>query len=283
MSSSTDSDTVSAYSRFGAQEYEDPANRQFLYGAMTVEFLNTISLRPDDRVVVDLGAGTGFVFEELGDQFRGGNRKGVGIEPAAGMRAIAEEKFAGDKAFSIRAGSFEQIPMPDHSADTIISTLALHWVKALPPAAAEMDRVLRDDGRLRVLMIEKSDGAEFKKAIVRALRRHLSFKQIMKTATLVQRVDENDVIAELAALAPRFDIRARTVRRLVHGTFEQHMKWWTARSAPVIHEVEDKPQFMDDLRREMEATETADGIPFDASFLWIEADSNMTNGGGNRG
>ena len=99
MSSSTDSDTVSAYSRFGAQEYEDPANRQFLYGAMTVEFLNTISLRPDDRVVVDLGAGTGFVFEELGDQFRGGDRKGVGIEPAAGMRAIAEEKFAGDKAF----------------------------------------------------------------------------------------------------------------------------------------------------------------------------------------
>ena len=272
MSSRTDSDTVSAYSEFGAQEYEDPANRQFLYGAMTVEFLKSVALRPDDRTVVDLGAGTGFVFDELGDQFRDARRKGIGIEPAEGMRAIAEEKFAGSEVFSFRPGSFEHIPLPDRSADTIISTLALHWVKSLPEAATEMDRILRDQGQLRILMIEKSDGAEFKKAIVRALKGHLSFKQIMKTATLVQRVDEADLIAGLAALAPRFNIRATTVRRVVHGNFEQHMKWWTARSAPVIHEVEDKPQFMDDLRREMEATETEEGIPFDASFLWIEGD-----------
>ncbi len=273
MSSPTELNTVSAYSNFGAQEYEDPANRQFLYGAMTVEFLNSVSLQPEDQLVADLGAGTGFGFDELADQFKGGTCKGVGIEPADGMREIGAEKFSASDTFSFQPGSFESIPLPDRSTDLIVSTLALHWVKSMEPAGVEMNRILKDTGRLRILMIEKSDGANFKKAIVKALKKHLTFKQIMKTVTLVQRVDEAELIAGLGALSERFNLRARTVRHVVHGDFEQHMKWWTARSAPVIHEVEDKPQFMKDLREEMEATETKDGIPFDASFLWIEADS----------
>ena len=154
----------------------------------------------------------------------------------------------------------------------IISTLALHWVKSLEVAAAEMNRVLRDGGRLRILMIEKDDGAKFKKAIVAALKHHLSFKQIMQTATLVQRVNEAQLLTQFAPLAGRFDIRTRNVRKVVYGSFDDHMKWWTARSAPVILEVADKVGFMVDLRRELEATQMDQGIPFDASFLWIEAD-----------
>ena len=103
MSSRTDSDTVSAYSEFGAQEYEDPANRQFLYGAMTVEFLKSVALRPDDRTVVDLGAGTGFVFDELGDQFRDARRKGIGIEPAEGMPRYCRGKVCRQRGFLVSA------------------------------------------------------------------------------------------------------------------------------------------------------------------------------------
>lgn len=263
--------TITAYSQSGADEYEDEANRQFLYGAVTVDFLKNITLSPTDRVVLDAGAGTGFGFDELRDQFEVHDLTGVGVEPAKGMRDIAAEKYADDKRFDIVDGSFESFPVADKSVDLIISTLALHWVKSLEVAAVEMNRVLRDGGRLRILMIEKDDGANFKKAIVEALKRHLSFKQIMKTATLVQRVNEVQLTDRFAPLAERFDIRTRNVRKVVYGSFEDHMKWWTARSTPVILEVEDKPAFMEDLRRELEATRTDQGIPFDASFLWIEA------------
>ncbi len=263
--------TVTAYSQSGADEYEDEANRQFLYGAVTVDFLRNITLSSADGVVLDAGAGTGFGFDELRDQFEAHDLTGIGVEPAKGMRDIAAEKYAGDKRFEMVEGSFENFPVADRSVDLIISTLALHWVKSLEGAATEMNRVLRDGGRLHILMIEKDDGARFKKAIVEALKLHLTFKQIMNTATLVQRVNEAQLTARFAPLAERFDIRTRNVRKVVYGSFDEHMKWWLARSAPVIFEVADKAGFMEDLRRELEATRTEQGIPFDASFLWIEA------------
>jgi hypothetical protein len=49
------------------------------------------------------------------------------------------------------------------------------------------------------------------------------------------------------------------------------MKWWKARSTPVIAEVEDKEAFMNDLRVELEKMTTPDGIPFDTAYLYITA------------
>ena len=48
------------------------------------------------------------------------------------------------------------------------------------------------------------------------------------------------------------------------------MKWWKARSTPVIAEVEDKDTFMDNLRVELEKTRKDEGIPFDSAYLWIK-------------
>jgi ubiquinone/menaquinone biosynthesis C-methylase UbiE len=264
--------TITAYSQSGADEYEDEANRQFLYGAVTVDFLRNITLTSADQVVLDAGAGTGFAFDELKDQFEAHDLKGIGVEPAKGMRDIAAQKYAGNDRFEMFEGSFEHFPVADRSVDMIVSTLALHWVKSLEVAATEMNRVLRDGGQLRILMIEKDDGAQFKKAIVAALKNHLTFRQVMATATLVQRVNEAQLVARFAPLAERFNIRTKNVRKVVYGSFDDHMKWWTARSAPVILEVADKARFMVDLQHELEATQTDQGIPFDASFLWIEAD-----------
>jgi ubiquinone/menaquinone biosynthesis C-methylase UbiE len=53
--------------------------------------------------------------------------------------------------------------MEPKSADKIISTLALHWVKSLDAAAMELRRVLMDDGSLDILMIARDDGATFKR------------------------------------------------------------------------------------------------------------------------
>ena len=95
-----------------------------------------------------------------------------------------------------------------------------------------MRRVLRDDGYLDILMIAKDDGAEFKKSIVAALKKHLSFKQIMGTANLVQRARADQVYSAFSAFDEGYNIVVEEYRDVVYGTFDEHMKWWSARSTP---------------------------------------------------
>ena len=262
--------TVTAYSRHGSSAYEDPMNKNFLYGEITTQFLDQIEFPDKVKSVLDIGCGTGFVFDHLYDTFKGKNLRGIGIEPAKGMLDIAIEKYGEDPLFSFAEGAFETIPLPDRSVDKIISTLALHWVKALDVAAQEMRRVLRNNGSLDILMIARDDGAKFKKSIVNAQRKHLTFSQIMKTATLVQRAVEKDMDRAFACFKDAgFDVRFEQHRDVVYGTFDNHMKWWTARSTPVIAEVADKKAFMSDLRDELEKTRTSKGIPFDTAYFWI--------------
>jgi ubiquinone/menaquinone biosynthesis C-methylase UbiE len=263
--------TVSSYSTRGSKVYEDPMNKNFLYGDITVRFLEQISFQPDDRVVLDIGCGTGFGFDELYGQFQERGMRGIGIEPAGGMLEIAFDKYQNEEMFSFDSGSFEKIPLQDSSVDKIISTLALHWVKSLEAAAAEMRRVLKDTGSLDILMIAKDDGAHFKKAIVNALRNHLTFSQIMDTAMLVQRVTPEQVKTAFSPFDDCFNIEVQKFNDIVHGTFDEHMKWWKARSSPVIAEVEDKNRFMVDLREELGKIGTDKGIPFDTAYYWITA------------
>ena len=271
LTSGVNESTVSSYSERGSRAYEDPMNKNFLYGDITVRFLEGIEFAPGVRRVLDIGCGTGFGFDVLHDTFVARDMTGVGIEPAAGMLEIACDKYQHDDRFEIRDGSFEQIPLADRTVDKIISTLALHWVKSLEVAAQEMRRVLNDGGSLDILMIAKDDGAQFKKAIVSAQKKHLTFAQIMKTATLVQRVTTEQVIQAFSPFEDSFEMVVEEFNDVVYGEFEDHMKWWTARSTPVIAEVEDKDRFMNDLREELEKTRTGKGIPFDTAYFGITA------------
>lgn len=262
--------TVLAYSRHGSSAYEDPMNKNFLYGKITTRFLDQVKFSDDVESVLDIGCGTGFGFDHLYDTFKNNGLKGIGVEPAKGMLDIAVEKYGNDPLFSFSEGSFESIPLEDRSVDKIISTLALHWVKSLDAAAQELRRVLRDNGSLDILMIARDDGANFKKAIVNAQKKHLTFGQIMKSATLVQRATEKSLAESFACFKNEgYDVKFEQHRDIVYGTFDEHMKWWTARSSPVIAEVVDKGAFMSDLQEELEKTTTAQGIPFDTAYFWI--------------
>ena len=266
----TTENTISSYSQRGSGVYEDPMNKNFLYGSITREFIKQISLRPNDREILDIGAGTGFIFDEMHKILKSKEMKAVGVEPAEGMRKIALSKYKDKNNYSFIDGSFENIPLEDKSIDRIVSTLALHWVNSLEVAAKEMRRVLRNDGCLDILMIARDDGAEFKKYIVNALKKQLTFAQIMKTAVLVQRVKEKEIKKYFSPFFRGFDINVQEFNGTVYGSFDEHMKWWKARSSPVIAEVQDKARFMVDLREELSKIETGKGIPFDLAYLWIK-------------
>ncbi len=262
-------DTVGSYSTFGALAYEEPLNKRFLYGDITTRFVDQIPFAAADHTVLDIGCGTGFVFDHTATRFAALGIRGIGVEPAPGMLDIARAKYQGNPRYTFAAGSFENLPVPDASVDRIVSTLALHWVKSVPVAAVEMRRVLRPQGAADLLMIARDDGARFKRAVVAAQRRHLSFAQIMATAGLVQRLTPKEVVAAFAPFAGGFTVEVRQFDEVVFGTFEQHMAWWLARSSPVIAAVADRAGFMADLRTELSRLGTETGIPFDTSYLWI--------------
>ena len=259
--------TILSYSDKGARYYEAQLKENLAYGNLTVDFLNKISFAPGIKNVLDIGCGTGFAFDVLDYKLSGMNIAGIGIDPAEGMVEIAREKFADKKHYSFEIGCFERIPLKDQSVDKIISTLALHWATSVEEPAKEMHRVLKPEGSIELLMIAYDDGYNFKKAVVRAMEKHMSFPQIIRSAKLAQRVDKEKLEEIFKNEFTGYKVDVHNVKQLIYGSFDEHMMWWKARSSAITHEIQDMDAFMRDLKLEMKEVETDKGIPFDLSCL----------------
>jgi len=269
--------TVSSYSKSNSKAYEDPMNKNFLYGEITTKFLRKIKFREIDRFALDIGCGTGFVFDELYSSLEKFKISALGIEPAKGMLDIARKKYKNFSIISFKEGSFENIPCSDSSVDRIFSTLALHWVKDLGVAIQEMKRVLKPNGIIDILMIAKNDGDKFRKGIVGAMRKHMTFAQILESATLAQRVSPKQAEEIFSSYFNSHNIIVERHSNIIYGSFEEHMKWWKARSTQIISQVANKDQFIRDLREEFEKINSKDGIPFDSSYLTIMVKPKIDN------
>ena len=274
-----DQTAIVSYSDRGSESYEDPDNLSFLYGAVTRRFLESVTFREDDRFVLDIGCGTGFAFDVLRERFLANDMVGIGVDPAKGMLGFARDKYRKVSRFRFVGGAFEGVPLPDGSADRVISTLALHWVKDLDRAAQEIRRVLKDDGRVDILMVANEDGFVFKKAILAALRKHLTFSQVLKAAGLVQRLRPEQLDDIFRPHFEGFDVVATELREVAEGSLDDHITWWKARSAPVIAEVEEAERFMDDLKDELRKLAKGERISFDAAFLTLRITPRDTRAG----
>lgn len=92
--------------------------------------------------VVDVGAGTG----KLTRQLLPTGARVVAVEPLDEMRAQLEAAVPGVEAL---AGSAEELPLPDTSADAITVAAAFHWFD-LDRALPELRRVLRPGSGLGI-------------------------------------------------------------------------------------------------------------------------------------
>jgi SAM-dependent methyltransferase len=95
------------------------------------------------RTVVDVGAGTGALTRLLVPRVP----TVIAVEPDAGMRRVLEERVPGA---TVLAGSAEDLPVADGSADAVLGASMWHWVDP-PRAFAQAARVLRAGGVLGVL------------------------------------------------------------------------------------------------------------------------------------
>jgi SAM-dependent methyltransferase len=92
------------------------------------------------RTVVDLAAGTGKLSRSLLDS----GAEVVAVEPLPKMRALIAPPVR------VLAGTAEQIPLANGSADAVTVAQAFHWFDAVA-AAAEIHRILRPNGGLALL------------------------------------------------------------------------------------------------------------------------------------
>ncbi len=99
--------------------------------------------------VLEIGAGTGANFAH----YPAGVRV-TAVEPDAYMLKRARKRLAREPAAAIvelRQAPAERLPFDDASFDTAVSTLVLCTVTDVPAALAEIRRVLRPGGELRLL------------------------------------------------------------------------------------------------------------------------------------
>lgn len=131
---------------------------QFLPAAQ--EVVTALAPRPGE-VVVDIGCGTGsaaFLAAEAGAEV-------VGVDPSPRLLEVAAAQ-AGSLPVTFRAGDAAGIPLPDASADAVISSFGIIFAPDPVAAAREVVRVLRPGGRL-VMSAWLREGALTEQARIR--------------------------------------------------------------------------------------------------------------------
>jgi ubiquinone/menaquinone biosynthesis C-methylase UbiE len=123
-----------------AESYE---RRRPMYPAGLVEWLvERLGLR-SGRTVVDVGAGTGKLTRDLVPT----RARVIAVEPLFEMRMQLEAVVPGA---DVLAGSAEDIPLPDDSADAVVAASAFHWFDT-ERALEEIHRVLVPGGALATI------------------------------------------------------------------------------------------------------------------------------------
>jgi malonyl-CoA O-methyltransferase len=131
-----------------AEHYDDVAVLQREVGQRLIERLELIKFTP--QIILDVGAGTGFVSRELDKFYK--NSRVLSMDIAPRMLQVARSnnswmnKWFGDQDYI--CGDAEFLPFADNSVDLIFSNLTLQWCGELERTFAEFRRVLKPEGLL---------------------------------------------------------------------------------------------------------------------------------------
>lgn len=118
-----------------------------LFKPWTGHVLEGAGVKNGDHVL-DIACGSGVLTRKALEQVGDGGRI-VGLDPAAGMLAAAQEI---EPEIEWVQGAAEDLPFNDASFDCVVSQFGMMFFRDRAKAAAEMHRVLKPGGRLAVAL-----------------------------------------------------------------------------------------------------------------------------------
>lgn len=128
------------------------------YPAAIVTFLQDSYQLTTDKLIADIGAGTG-ISTQL---FLDAGYRTIAVEPNTEMRDKAMELLSTYPGFTAADGTAENTYLADKSIDAVIAGQAFHWFNA-QNARAEFKRILKPGGIVALIWNERKTTSAFEK------------------------------------------------------------------------------------------------------------------------
>lgn len=125
-----------------AQSYDAAAHVQKEAAELLFERLAFFNIEP--TCILDMGAGTGFITQQLADHFSGAHV--IASDIAINMLNVIKQYQKAN--LSCSCADANKLPFADDSVDVIFSNLMLQWCDDLPTVFREWQRVLKPKGLL---------------------------------------------------------------------------------------------------------------------------------------
>ena len=249
-----------SYSKI-ASKYDGQSNEYSLWGELARGMYEGIVLKPQYRVIVDVGCGTGAALNHLQGRASPSVQL-IGVEPSEQMRRLAEQRNAGIASVELREGSFEKLPLADGSVDYLYSIWAFHWTSDPRRAAEEIRRVLKEDGELDLLFIGLNTGREFARKTAEVLSRYVDLETRLRAASMMASLDRGQV----EELFSRFEAVGLTIEEETtkhYDTLDAHWAWQIrSESHYSVIPPGDRDRFDTDLRAAIASLGDDRGIPY---------------------
>jgi len=128
------------------------------------------AFRESNLVAADIGAGSGFITEEL---ILNG-LKVIAVDQSSAMIEEMEKRFGNSNNVEFRVGESTSLPIDDNSVDYVFANMYLHHVESPQDAVNEMTRILKPGG---ILVITDADEHNYEFLRTEQHDRWLGFKR----------------------------------------------------------------------------------------------------------
>jgi ubiquinone/menaquinone biosynthesis C-methylase UbiE len=105
------------------------------------------------KLAADIGAGTGFITEELVQN----GLKVIAVDQSKAMLEQMKKKFARFDTIEYRRGQFNNLPLQDESVDYSFANMYLHHVDSPLKAIEEIVRVLKRGGKVVITDLDEHE------------------------------------------------------------------------------------------------------------------------------
>lgn len=137
------------------------------YPAAIVNFLHNTYALTQDKLIADIGAGTGIstaIFLNKGYRV-------IAVEPNAEMRAKSIELLGAYHGFMAHNGTAENTGLSDASIDAIVAGQAFHWFDPVL-TRTEFKRILKPNGIVALMWNERKTGSAFEQQYDQLIIKH---------------------------------------------------------------------------------------------------------------